>query len=172
MFRNGQPVTLSPKDLETLLVLVERAGHIVEKEELLERVWPGVFIEEGNLARHIFNLRQVLGDSADERPYIETIPKRGYRFMATVQEDAAEPAASEVVAAQTSAQAQTTASLGQKKHFWLWPLALSVALALTAILLSRYFWPLRRASPQKMMLAVLPFENLSGDRPTFMTRLQ
>jgi DNA-binding winged helix-turn-helix (wHTH) protein len=95
LFRNGEAVTLAPKDLETLLVLVERAGHIVEKEELLERVWPGVFIEEGNLARHIFNLRQVLGDRADERPYIETIPKRGYRFIATVQEDVAEPAASE-----------------------------------------------------------------------------
>ena len=84
MLRDGQPVTLPPKDLETLFVLVERAGHIVEKEELLEKVWPGVFIEEGNLARHIFNLRQVLGNSGDERDYIETIPRRGYRFIASV----------------------------------------------------------------------------------------
>ena len=84
LLRDGQPVTLPPKDLETLLVLVERAGHIVEKEELLEKVWPGVFIEEGNLARHIFNLRQVLGDSSDGRKCIETIPKRGYRFVAPV----------------------------------------------------------------------------------------
>jgi len=61
LLRDGKPVTLPPKDLETLLVLVERAGHIVNKEELLERVWPGVFIEEGNLARHIFNLRKVMG---------------------------------------------------------------------------------------------------------------
>ena len=163
LLRNGQPVTLPPKDLETLLVLVERAGHIVEKEELLDRVWPGVFIEEGNLSRRIFNLRQVLGDSADERPYIETIPKRGYRFIAMLQEDADDPAAPEVVDAQTSERAQTTARLSQKKHFWLWLLALSVALALTAVLLSRHFWPLHSASPQKMMLAVLPFENLSGD---------
>ena len=86
MLRDGQPVTLPPKDLETLLVLVENAGHIVEKEELLEKVWPGVFIEEGNLARHVFNLRQALGDTADGRPYIETIPRRGYRFVATVRE--------------------------------------------------------------------------------------
>ena len=82
--RDEQPITLPPKDLETLFVLVERAGHIVEKEELLEKVWPGVFIEEGNLARHIFNLRQVLGDRADGRNYIETIPRRGYRFIASV----------------------------------------------------------------------------------------
>src|ERR1700720_234828 len=92
LLRDGQPVTLPPKDLETLLVLVERAGHIVEKEELLEKVWPGVFIEEGNLARHIFNLRQVLGDTEDGRKYIETIPRRGYRFIAAVREDG-EPAA-------------------------------------------------------------------------------
>jgi len=48
LLRDGQPVILPPKDLETLPVLVERAGHIVEKEELLEKVWPGVFAEEGN----------------------------------------------------------------------------------------------------------------------------
>jgi pimeloyl-ACP methyl ester carboxylesterase/DNA-binding winged helix-turn-helix (wHTH) protein len=84
LLRDGQPVILPPKDLETLLVLVERAGHLVEKEELLAKVWPGVFIEEGNLARHIFNLRQVLGDREDGRMYIETIPKRGYRFVAPV----------------------------------------------------------------------------------------
>ena len=84
LVRDGKPITVPPKDLETLLVLVERAGHIVEKEELLEKVWPGVFVEEGNLARHIFNLRQVLGDSEDGRKYIETIPKRGYRFVVPV----------------------------------------------------------------------------------------
>jgi TolB-like protein/DNA-binding winged helix-turn-helix (wHTH) protein/tetratricopeptide (TPR) repeat protein len=163
LLRDGQPVTLPPKDLETLLVLVERAGHIVEKEELLERVWPGVFIEEGNLARRIFNLRQVLGDTLDERPYIETIPKRGYRFTVTTPAEVAAAVAPEVITAQAPEQVQTAASLGQKKRFPLWPLALSAALALTAILVSRYIWPQRSDSPHKVMLAVLPFENLSGD---------
>ncbi len=162
LLRDGQPVLVPPKDLETLLVLVERAGHILEKEELLEKVWPGVFVEEGNLARRIFNLRQVLGDPEDGRKYIETIPTRGYRFVAAVQEDT-ESATPELAATQVSEQAQTTASFGQKRGFWLWPLVLTAALAVTAILVSRYFWPLRNPPHKKIMLAVLPFANLSGD---------
>jgi len=164
LLRDGKPVTLPPKDLETLLVLVERAGHIVEKEELLEKVWPGVFVEEGNLARHIFNLRQVLGDSPDGRKYIETIPNRGYRFIAAVREHG-EPAAPHPSTTQASDQAPTTMPvyLGQRSSQWLWPVALFVALAVTAILTARHFWPPRNASPQRAMLAVLPFINLSGD---------
>jgi len=84
--RDGQAVPIPPKDLETLVVLVERAGHIVEKDELIEKVWPGVFIEEGNLSKRIFNLRQVLGEGPDARQFIETVPKRGYRFVGLVQE--------------------------------------------------------------------------------------
>src|SRR5437773_8564318 len=121
LLRDGQPVTLPPKDLETLLVLVERAGHIVEKEELLDKVWPGVFIEEGNLARHIFNLRQVLGDSPDGRKYIETIPKRGYRFVAAVREDA-EPATAHLAAAQASGPAPTTVLVPLSQTLWFLPL--------------------------------------------------
>jgi TolB-like protein/DNA-binding winged helix-turn-helix (wHTH) protein/tetratricopeptide (TPR) repeat protein len=162
LLRDGQPITLPPKDLETLLVLVERAGHIVEKEELLEKVWPGVFVEEGNLARHIFNLRQVLGDSPDGRKYIETIPKRGYRFVAAMHAES-EPAAPHLSTLQASEQAHPAVSPGQKRIFWLWPLALS-ALAVTAIQIARHFWPpTRNPSPQRVMLAVLPFANLSGD---------
>jgi DNA-binding winged helix-turn-helix (wHTH) protein/tetratricopeptide (TPR) repeat protein len=85
--REGQAIPLPPKDLETLLVLVEQSGHIVEKNELLARVWPGTFVEEGNLARHISNLRRVLGDSPNGDRYIATIPKRGYRFVAPVKKD-------------------------------------------------------------------------------------
>ena len=164
LLRDGQPITIPPKDLETLLVLVERAGHIVEKEELLEKVWPGVFVEEGNLARRIFNLRQVLGDSEDGRKYIETIPKRGYRFVAAVREDG-EPAAAHPAAPQTSESAPTAVPvpLGQKRSLWVWPLTLLVALAVTTFLVSRHFWPPRNPSQQRAMLAVLPFVNLGGD---------
>lgn len=162
LFREGKPVALPPKDLETLLVLVENAGHIVEKEELLERVWPGVFIEEGNLSRRIFNLRQLLGVDADGRTYIETIPKRGYRFTAAVLDGDAVDTSSGA----TASPAQVNPSLS-KRSFHLWPLALSIALAATAILLSRHFWIQETASPEKVMLAVLPFENLTDQRDDY-----
>jgi TolB-like protein/DNA-binding winged helix-turn-helix (wHTH) protein/tetratricopeptide (TPR) repeat protein len=162
LLRDGQPVTLPPKDLETLLVLVERAGHIVEKEELLEKVWPGVFIEEGNLARHIFNLRQVLGDTPDGR-IIETIPKRGYRFVATVREEG-ESAVAQVGTPQSSEPTQTAVGVRPKKIIWsLSLLALLVVSAATVYLVSRHYLRARSPSPQRAMLAVLPFENLSGD---------
>lgn len=140
---------------------MERAGHIVEKEELLGKVWPGVFIEEGNLARHIFNLRQVLGDTPDGRKYIETIPRRGYRFVAAVCQDGSS-ASCDPAATEASARAQAEPSLAYKKRPWLW-LPLSVALAVSAMVVSRHFWIRPSPPPQRVMLAVLPFVNLSGD---------
>lgn len=163
LLRDGLPVTLPPKDLETLLVLVARAGHIVEKDELLGKVWPGVFIEEGNLARHIFNLRQVLGDSPDGRKYIETIPRRGYRFIAAVREDGASASLDLAAANQGSAAAQTGPSLRHKRSPWLWLLPLSAVLAVTVIVVSAHFRTHPSPPPQRVMLAVLPFVNLSGD---------
>lgn len=163
LLREGQPVALPPKDVETLLVLVERAGHVVEKGDLLERVWPGIFIEEGNLSRRIFNLRQVLGDCPDGRPYIETVPKRGYRFTASVQDVENGPERPASVAVQDTQRAHTTRRFSLRKTFGLWPVVLSLILAATAVVLSHYFWPPRPVSSQKVMLAVLPFENLSRD---------
>src|SRR6476619_259727 len=86
LLSDGRRVRLEPKDLEILLVLVENHGHTVGKEELLEKVWPGTFVEEGNLARHVSVLRQVLSQGQKGPQYIETIPKRGYRFVAPVCE--------------------------------------------------------------------------------------
>ena len=158
LLRDGQPVTLPPKDLETLLVLVERAGHIVDKDELLKRVWPGVFIEEGNLSRRIFNLRQALGDAPDGRPFIETIPKRGYRFTAIEpqSEEAAENGSESIPIPQSP-------HVQRNQLFRFWPLAISALLLLSAILVSGYLRPAHPPSQRKVMLAVLPFQNLSGD---------
>lgn len=81
-----QPVPLTPKAIETLVVLVERHGRLVTKEELLQLVWPDAFVEENNLAQHISTLRRVLGEAIGGERFIETVPKRGYRFVAAVTE--------------------------------------------------------------------------------------
>jgi eukaryotic-like serine/threonine-protein kinase len=86
LVRDGAPVPLAPKVAETLLLLVESAGHLVDKDELMRRVWPDAFVEEGNLNKNIFVLRKVLGLWDGDREYIETVPKRGYRFVAPVNE--------------------------------------------------------------------------------------
>lgn len=86
LVRDGTPVPLTPKATEILLVLVEHAGHLVEKDTLINQVWPDVFVEEGNLNKNIFFLRKALGESEGGGEYIETVPKRGYRFIAPVSE--------------------------------------------------------------------------------------
>src|ERR1700693_4656746 len=82
LLSSGARVPLTPKAFETLLVLIENAGHILEKEDLLKRVWPDTFVEEGTLARNISTLRKALGDGPEGESYIETVPRRGYRFVA------------------------------------------------------------------------------------------
>ena len=81
--RDGEAVALSPKDFEMLVVLIERRGHLVEKSELMETLWPDSYVEEANLSQHIWALRKALGEGAQK--YIETVPKRGYRFTAGVR---------------------------------------------------------------------------------------
>ena len=84
LLQEGQLVPLRPKDLELLFALVESSGRLMEKDELLKRVWPDTFVEEANLSHHVFTLRRVLGDDREASRYIETVPRRGYRFMAPV----------------------------------------------------------------------------------------
>ncbi|HWF89390.1 MAG TPA: winged helix-turn-helix domain-containing protein, partial [Pyrinomonadaceae bacterium] len=83
--RAGETVTLSRKATEILILLLANAGHVVEKEELLREVWPNTFVEEANLAQHVFTLRRALGDERAVPRYIETVTRRGYRFLGTVR---------------------------------------------------------------------------------------
>lgn len=84
LHRDGEPVALTPKAFDTLVVLVERHGRLITKDDLLREVWPDVVVEENNLAQHISMLRRALGQSEGSAPFIETVPKRGYRFVAPV----------------------------------------------------------------------------------------
>ena len=83
--REGQNVPLTPKAFDTLLVLVENRGHLLEKDELMQKLWPNTFVEEANLTNNISQLRKALGEDSSGHRYIETVPKRGYRFGAPVR---------------------------------------------------------------------------------------
>src|SRR5690349_24464198 len=85
LLRQDKAVPLTPKLFETLLILVENSGRIVQKEQFMERLWPHTFVEEANLTSNIRQLRKSLGDNARKPHYIETVTKRGYRFIANVQ---------------------------------------------------------------------------------------
>ncbi|HLE61800.1 MAG TPA: winged helix-turn-helix domain-containing protein [Pyrinomonadaceae bacterium] len=84
LLREHEPVPLTPKAFDILLTLVENAGQIVEKDDLMKRVWPNTFVEEGNLTQNVSLLRKALSESASGPQFIETVPRRGYRFVATV----------------------------------------------------------------------------------------
>src|SRR5437016_5627762 len=82
LLRDGHPLPLKPKVYETLIALISQSGHVVDKEELMRQVWPDVVVEENNLTGNIYALRRAFA----EYQYIETVPRRGYRFTADVKE--------------------------------------------------------------------------------------
>ncbi len=84
LFKGNREVPLTPKVFDTLLVLLGNSSHVLTKKELMQQVWPDSFVEENNLAQNISVLRKALGKSKDGEDYIQTVPKRGYRFLAGV----------------------------------------------------------------------------------------
>jgi DNA-binding winged helix-turn-helix (wHTH) protein/tetratricopeptide (TPR) repeat protein len=85
LLHDGEIVPLTPKAFDMLLALVENSGHLLEKNELMQRLWPDSFVEEGSLAQNVSLLRKALGESESQK-FIETVPRRGYRFVAIVRE--------------------------------------------------------------------------------------
>lgn len=85
LLRNGAAVSLTPKAFDLLLALLEQPGHLFEKEALMKRVWPDTFVEENNLTDNVSRLRKALGEGENGQKFIETVPKRGYRFVAEVR---------------------------------------------------------------------------------------
>jgi eukaryotic-like serine/threonine-protein kinase len=85
LLKDGKPLKLFPKEFATLLALVERSGEVLDKDELMQRVWPDSMVEEGNLTTNISHLRRVLGETPGQHQYIVTIPGKGYRFVAEVR---------------------------------------------------------------------------------------
>jgi adenylate cyclase len=124
LLRNGVEVPLQLKAFETLCILVERAGRLLTKDDLLRQLWPGTIVEENNLNKNISMLRKALGECATGQSYIETVPRVGYRFAAPVE--------------QVSAAGPT-------------------------LVISHEPPPAPPAPPRRKSVAVLYFENLSGD---------
>jgi len=90
---NDEPIPMAARLFDTLLYLVENAGRLVEKRELMTAVWGNVIVEENNLTQTISSLRRLLNERPDEHRYIVTVPGRGYRFIAAVVKGVASPAA-------------------------------------------------------------------------------
>ena len=85
LFKDNRELSLTPKVFDTLLVLLENSSHVMTKKELMQQVWPDSFVEENNLAQNISILRKALGKTHEGEHYIQTVPKRGYRFVGDVR---------------------------------------------------------------------------------------
>jgi DNA-binding winged helix-turn-helix (wHTH) protein/TolB-like protein/Tfp pilus assembly protein PilF len=178
---DGQPVALTPKAFDLLLALVDRSGHLVEKEELLRTVWPGALVEEGNLAVTISQLRKALNDDRGQHRYIETVSKRGYRFVAEVKrrDDSGlviNPANSADVVRLAPALPQIklttpTSVRTQHRRKNLFFAGIGAIASVTLILMAAFLIhsrnaPLTTAQPAAIhSLAVLPFQTLGSNSP-------
>jgi len=154
LFRGDVIVPLVPKAIDTLHVLLEHHGRLVEKPELMKLVWPDAVVEEVGLARNISLLRKALGDEADPSIYIETIPRRGYRFVAPVTDTG-----------QVDAEALPATRPAHPRRRWIWGVAAAAALAAAALVYWQFYTPSRflPRGPAFASLAVVPFETLSPE---------
>jgi TolB-like protein/DNA-binding winged helix-turn-helix (wHTH) protein/Tfp pilus assembly protein PilF len=154
----SRKILLTPKAFQTLLVLVENPGRIVGKEELLQKVWPSTVVEEATVAQNVFTLRKQLQGDDHSVQYIETVPKRGYRFVAEVR--VAGPLHAEAPAVAAAATGRSS-SLNRKRLYLLTTAAVCAAVAL----LAWHPWTDKSVQPtadRRVMLAVLPVQNLTG----------
>jgi DNA-binding winged helix-turn-helix (wHTH) protein/TolB-like protein/Flp pilus assembly protein TadD len=176
---DGHPVPMTPKAFDLLVFLVERGGHLIEKEELLKAVWPGSFVEEGNLSVTVSVLRKALNDDRGLHRYIETVSKRGYRFVANVREigeperASARPQANESQGTAEDRRPQPatveTAQPSVPRKTFRWKILVAAVLAAGAVLvllrvLSRHGDAASKDAPEVTIhsLAVLPFQTLGA----------
>lgn len=160
LFRGGDVVALEPKVFDTLLALAESAGRVVTKDELLARVWPDVTVEEGSLTRNVSTLRKALATGDTQDGFIDTLPRRGYRFHPVVRRVVPEPAGA--TADGPASEVQTPAPVVSSRRPWR-PIAAAIAVCLTA-LAAGVAWRWKPPSPAPLAaIAVLPLQNLSGD---------
>lgn len=163
LLRDDRTVPLPPKAFDLLLLLVEKSGHLIEKEELIETLWPNSFVEEANLTHHIWTLRKALGKKDDGQHYIETVSRRGYRFAAGVQ-------AHENHSVTYIKPTVSTRPVEAKVGLFSSPIRAGIACVLVLIMaLSLGYFaysrlqPTQTTSPSNIVLLVLPFENAGAN---------
>lgn len=170
LFHHGEHVRLQPKTFETLLALVEQSGHVVRKEELMERVWPDAFVEEINLTKNISTLRKTLGNGNGAGKFIETIPTIGYRFVVEVRQvESSETASRRNGDAAMDAQEKPPVFVPaprprvptSPRRLWFWSGGMAVLLG--CIVAAVYFRYTPSVPPAPASIAVLPFKNMTGD---------
>lgn len=154
LLRQGEALPLTPKAFDTLLFLVLNRERVVEKEEVLRRLWPDTVVEESNLAQNVFTLRKTLGDSPDGARFIATVPRRGYRFVAPVTHSRNAPPVLFPAAADATAEAPVRRVPGRRLVQALLALA-----AFVGLLLAGYLAGSRRrpAEPEQPKLTRLTF---------------
>src|SRR6266852_3005144 len=175
--RAGSPVSLTPKAFDVLTFLAQNPHRLVTKEELLQAVWGDTFVEEGNLTQYISHLRKALDDNSEDSRLIVTIARKGYQFTGDVAvieaADTPKQVAVHVPAAESSRAAtrptlefSTKEALPRAPTHWR-KVAIVGALALILVVVGymswRHFRPGAPPGSEKLMLAVLPFQNLTGD---------
>ena len=175
--RAGSPVALTPKAFDVLAFLVQNPNRLITKEELLQAVWGDTFVEEGNLTQYVSHLRRALGDNSEDARLIVTIARKGYQFTADVAvvEAADTPKQLAVQVPTTKGSGARTrpaldlpikGALPRPAKRWRKSAmvgALALILVVVGYLSWRHFRPVTRPGSGKIMLAVLPFENLTGD---------
>jgi DNA-binding winged helix-turn-helix (wHTH) protein/TolB-like protein/Tfp pilus assembly protein PilF len=161
LLREGELVSLTPKVFDILVTLVENSGHVVSKEELMKRVWPDTFVEEGNLTQNISLLRKALGETPGGAQFIETVPRRGYRFVAETSEPSnhvpvvpAEIPALEVPAVVVAAPTRNRRTPA---------FVLAAGLVIASIIGVMYFTSKAGSTSPISSIAVLPFVDESAD---------
>ena len=168
LWRDGQAVPLTLKAFDVLALLVENSGHIVEKNQLMSRVWAGSFVEEGNLKVTVSMLRKALEDNNGGARYIETVPRRGYRFVSGVKELTAGIDLVMHERTRETVTIQQEQMLGRRSKGSSVPLLLGGASLIILGIVGGFFWlrnrtppiaPTVSASPIKS-IAVLPFKPL------------
>src|SRR4029079_6184128 len=163
LLREGELVPLTPKVFDILVTLVEHGGQVVSKDDLMKRVWPNTFVEEGNLTQNISLLRKALGETAGASQFIETVPRRGYRFVAKTSEPSGNGSGSlSVPEPVVSIPNTANQSAGIKRT----PIFVLVAgLVVVSIIAVVYFTSAGKAgNPSAIQsIAVLPFVDESSD---------